>query len=180
MPIDMSNAKAPPKRAANTTKSPASRLSTVQQDVRTVNDKRTEGLIGASQLVQGLCLMTGQFADAAAIGRFFPPVAKELANVADGSEILAKPIDLIIEVGPYGALIAAGLPLVMQLMANHKMLDASRLGSQGVVPPEVLEAQMKAEVARMQADAMRQQQLAMKEAQAAQAEYEQMMGSQAA
>jgi hypothetical protein len=119
--------------------------------------------------------MTGLYADAAAIGQHFPPVAKELANIADGSEFLAKPIDLLIEVGPYGALVAAAMPLALQIMANHGIVDASRMMGQGVVPPEVLEAQMKAEMARMQADALRQQQEAIEEAQASQRAYETLL-----
>jgi hypothetical protein len=175
MPIDMSlAAKAPPRKTSNRVGTPASRQP-VQSEAQSINSKRSQGLNGLAQLGQGIALMMGQYADAAAIGMHFPPIAAELANVADGSEMIAKPIDLIIEVGPYGALIAAGMPLVMQIMANHKMLDARKLHGQGVVPPEVLEAQMTAQMAKMQAQAMKEQQLAMREAQAAKAEYEEMM-----
>jgi hypothetical protein len=120
-------------------------------------------------------MMTRQWADAAAIGQHFPPVAQELANIADNNETIAKPIDFLIEVGPYGALITAAMPLVLQIMANHKMIDASQLVSQGVVPPEVLESQMKAQVAQMQARAMREQQQALQDANKAQAEFAEMM-----
>ena len=177
MPIDFSQAaKAPPRKTTTTGR--ATNRPTVQVDVRSINQKRADGLLGLAQLGQGVALMMGQYADAAAIGQHFGPLAKELANVADDSEIIAKPIDIIIEVGPYGALIAAAMPLVMQIMANHKMLDATRLAGQGVVPPEVLEAQMKARVAKMQADAMREQQQAIREAQQAQQEYERMMAEE--
>jgi hypothetical protein len=179
MPIDMSAAtKAPPrKRAANGS---VTRQAPVQVETLSVTEKRAKGMMELGQLGQGILLMFGQYADAAAIGTHFPPVARELANVADSADILAKPIDFLIEVGPYGALIAAGMPLVMQLMANHRMLNADMLVSQGVVPPQLLEAQMKAQVAQMATEAMKAQQLAMKEAQAAQTEFEEMMAKQQA
>ena len=123
---------------------------------------------------QATTLMTGLNADAAAIGMFFPSIATELAGVAETSEMVAKPIDFLIEIGPYGGLIAAVMPFALQIAANHRMLDASRLASQGVVPPEVLEAQMQAKVARLQADALREQQAAVQEAQAAMRDFEAM------
>lgn len=171
MPIDMSlAAKAPPRKATGR----ASKV-TVPVETQSLNERRTKGLMELAQLGQGIAVMFGQYADAAAIGRYFPPVAAELSNVADSSDVIAKPIDFLIEVGPYGALLAAALPLAMQVMANHRIIDASRLAGHGVVPPEVLEAQMQAEMARMQADAMKKQQQALNEARQAQAEYERMM-----
>jgi hypothetical protein len=174
MPIDMSLAAKAPPRKTGTRATPA-RAQAAQVQITSVNDRRTDGLLGLAQLGQGLLVAVGLYADAAAVGKFFPPMAKELANVADDHDVLAKPIDFLIEIGPYGALIATGLPLIMQLAANHRLLDASRLGGQGVVPPELLEAQMKTQMARMQADVMRAQQAAMQEAKQLEREYEQMM-----
>ena len=178
MPIDMSAAtKAPPRRRGPNVNMSAKQTA-VQVETLSQTEKRAKGLMEIGQLGQGVLLMIGQYADAAAIGQHFAPVAKELANIADSSELVAKPIDFLIEVGPYGALIAAGLPLVMQIMANHRMLNADMLVTQGVVPPQLLEAQMKAQVATIATEAMKAQQLAMKEAQAAQAEFEAMVAAQ--
>lgn len=180
MPIDMSLAstKAPPRKAAGTS-SAKGRVAPVQSntETRTLNERRADGLMGLASLVQGVCLMTGQYADAAAVGTHFQPVAKELANIADGSDAVAKPIDFLIEIGPYGALVSALMPLTLQVMANHNMIDASRLMGQGVVPPAVLEAQMQAQVAGMQMQAMVAQKQAVEEAQKVRAEYEQMMSA---
>jgi hypothetical protein len=63
----------------------------------------------------------------------------------------------------------------MQLLANHRVVDASAMHGYGVVPPEVLEAQMKAEMLRMQAEAMQAQQQAVNEANEAAAAYSKMM-----
>jgi hypothetical protein len=88
-------------------------------------------------LGQGLLLLTRQYADAATVGTHFPNVARELANLAENYDQLAKPIDLLIQIGPFGALIAAAMPMVMQLAANHNLIDATS-GLGGVVPPKML------------------------------------------
>lgn len=175
MPIDMSAAKAPPRKAA-ATRSP--RQITVAE-APSQNTRRAKGLTELGQLAQGVLLLTGQYADAAAVGMHFPPLAQELANVADGSDVVAKPIDFMIEVGPYGALIAAAIPLVLQVAANHKWVNPKMLLGQGVVAPEVLEAQMQAEMTKKLAEAARAQQVAIREAQQAQREYEEMVNGSA-
>ena len=173
MPIDMSLAtKAPPRKA---TRSGGTRVLSAAPETKSITERRAEGLSGLAQLGQGLCLMLGLYADAAAIGQHFDPLAVEVAKLAEQYEVVAKPLDILIEVGPFGALIAAALPLGLQLAANHGWIDAQKAMSQGVVPPAVLEAQMKAQMAQMQAQAMKAQQQAMLEAQNAQAEYEAMM-----
>lgn len=171
----MSAAKAPPrKRAAN-----APRQMQVVTQEKSVTEQRAEGLIQLSGIGQALCVMVGNYADAAAIGRFFPPIAVESAKLADDYDIVARPIDLLIQAGPFTAILAAGLPFALQIMANHGRLDASKLAGQGVVPPEVLEAQMRAEMMRQQAQAMAEQQKALNEARQAQAEYERLMAEAA-
>ena len=171
--IDTSALKAPPRKRATAQKA----ISAVPQQstISLATQRRNEGLMGLGQLAQGLCIMSGQYADAATIGRMFPPVALETAKLAEHYDWLAKPLDTIIEVGPFGALLAAVIPFGLQIAANHKLIDANKLSGQGIVPPEILTAQMQAEVAKMQADAMREQQQAMEEARRAQLEYEEFM-----
>lgn len=164
--IDMSAAKAPPRKRASTTATRPAKAEVVTQPDSPLN-RRAEGLSGLFQLAQGFCLMTNQYADAATIGQHHAPICIELAKLSDQYEWLAKPVDLLIEVGPFTALLAAALPMTLQLMANHGRLDASKFVGQGIVPPEVLHAQMQANVARMQAEAMREQQRALAEAQKA-------------
>jgi hypothetical protein len=171
----MSAAKAPPAKRATPAKKSPSTTTTVETLSKPLNQQRFGGLMGLAQLAQGVCLMAGMHADAMTIGKFFPPVAAEVANIADDNEQVAKPIDFLIKIGPYGALIAAGMPLVMQLLANHGFLDATKSVGQGIVPPQVLEAQMKAEMMRMQAEAMREQQEAVNEANEAAETYAKMM-----
>lgn len=176
MPIDMSAAtvKAPQRKTtgSRTAVAPAKPV-----DYRSPVEKRTEGLNGLGQLAQGLLLMTGQYADAAAVGMHLGGIATEVAKIADSNETVAKPVDFLIEVGPYGALIQATVPFVLQILANHKVIKADALMGSNVVPPDVLDAQMKAQIMRTQALAMREQQAALAEAQAAQREMAEMMAA---
>jgi hypothetical protein len=176
VPIDMTAAKAPPARKTAAKRAPAPPPPAVEIGAKSaLNQSRFEGLMGLAQLGQGVCLMSGLYADAMTIGKFFPPVAVEVANIADDNESVAQPLDFIIKIGPYGALIAAAMPFVMQILANHGVIDATKAAGQGIVPPQVLEAQMKAEMMRMQAEAMREQQQAINEANAAAEAYAKMM-----
>lgn len=174
MPIDMSAAtvKAPPKKRATTA---VKATANTPQDTRTPNERRHDGLMGLASLGQGICMMTGQHADAMAIGKFFPPVSQEIANIADEYESVAAPIDFMIKIGPFGALITALLPLGLQIMANHGVIDASAAASHGVMPPDVLKAQMRAEMMRHAANTLELQNKAMAEANAAQQDYEKLM-----
>lgn len=174
MPIDMSTVTAPPKR--NTAGRTGSRTTAkVVQPEKSKAEKRQEGLMGLAQLGQAICVMTGQYADAATIGKHSPALTQEVALLADSYDIVSGPVDFLIQVGPFGGLLAAGLPFVLQLMANHGALDATRLSAQGVVPPSVLEAQMTAEVMRMQADMLAAQKQAMADAQQAKDELATLM-----
>lgn len=173
MPIDMSAAKAPPARAQRA--KAANRANSAAQV--TVNsgftsaEMRFDGLMGLGQLGQGACLMTKQYAQAATFGQHWQPIAKELTNLSQSQPTVAKYVDLIIAVGPYAALIQAVTPFLMQTAANYGLINAESATGGGIVPPAVLEAQMKADYARMQAQAIREQQEAIQEAQRAQAEY---------
>lgn len=168
--IDMSAASAPPKKRSPSTRS-ARTASAVETNNPSDVQRRSEGLQGLAAMAQGICVLTGMHADAAAIGMFFPPVADELAKVAEANESIAKPIDLLINVGPYGALIGAVMPFAFQIAANHGWIDASRLAGQGVVPPAVLEARMKAQVLQMAAEAQRTQNEALAKARQAEEAY---------
>ena len=121
---------------------------------------REEAANGVGQLLAFGCMVTGNLADAGALGMHWPNVAHELAAVAESDERMAKGLDYLLEVGPYGNLIVVVLPLVAQVLANHKIVKAESLAGAGVVHPEALEAQVKTDMARQAAEAIRQQQAA--------------------
>lgn len=172
MPIDMSQLKAPTRKPATAKKlvSPALPVA----DTQSINDKRVEALAGFAQLGQGLSILFGNYADAAAIGMHGEKICTELVNVATMDERLTKYMDTLILTGPYLGLVTALVPFALQIAANHGWRKGNLMGG-GVVPPEVLEAQMKASVAHQQAQAALQHQQAIKQAQDAQREYERII-----
>lgn len=179
MPIDMSAATAPPKKrtaASSAVRTPKAPVAPVEVTSR--QQRREQGLLGVAALGQGLLTLFGQYADAATVRQYFPAIAHEASAIAEENDTFAKPIDFIIAIGPYGGLLAAVLPFAMQVAANHKLANATMLGSQGVVPPEVLEAKYKTEMMRNQAEQMRAQQKAVAEAMAAQKEMEELLQMQ--
>lgn len=176
MPLDMSAATAPPrKRAAVGSRSKAV---ATPPPAKTVTEVREEGLNGLAQLGQGLLLLTGQYAQAATVGMHWGPIAHEGAKLADGNEKIASGIDFFIRIGPYGAFLNVLMPFVLQTAANYRFIKAENAANMGVVPPQVLEAQMKTDIMRQQAEAMRAQQEAMQEAAKVEAEYVAFMQQQ--
>lgn len=167
--------KAPPRKSTPRASKVAA---TPAEPDKTLTQRRTEGLNGLAQLGQLLCVGTGQLADAAAIGMHFPPLAKATADLAEDHEGLGKTLDYLIQFGPYTALVAAAAPLVLQLLANHKVVDAGSLASQGVVSPDVLESRMRADIAQMQAQAKMEEMQALREAQAQIEQYNAMVAEE--
>lgn len=118
---------------------------------------RTDAAQGFFQLLGFGCVITGQLADAGAIGRYGPPIANELVKASETSEPIGNLLDLLGKTGPYAGLIITVMPLALQVLVNHKMLQADMFAGAGVVHPEALEAQVKADLARQQSEAMRAQ-----------------------
>jgi hypothetical protein len=90
-------------------------------------------------------------ADAAAITVHAPAIAGALDDLAHEDPAAAAVLERVLQVGPYGALLAAVAPLVLQVLANHEAIPAGSLGTippteliRSFVPPEVA-AQMDAE-----------------------------------
>lgn len=177
MPIDMSTVTAPPRKSTKTIQGRATPVSKVpvQQSKKQI---RQEGLMNLAQAGQAVCILFGQYADAATVGKFAEPLSGEIASICDEYDIVAGPVDFLIQIGPLSGLLAVLLPMGLQIAANHGAVDANRLATQGVVPPAVLEAQMQAQVMQMQAEAMAAQQNALREAQAAREELERMIQTQ--
>lgn len=170
--IDMSAATAPPKRRSPNTRASVKAAAVVPEPEVSKAQVREAGMNGLAQMVMGACSIVGWYADAATINQFFPPVSHELAKIADNNETISKPIDTLIAVGPYGALLGVLLPFGMQVAANHGWIDASRLGAQGVMPPAVMEARAKAQMLEMAAEAQRRQNEALAAAREAQTAFE--------
>lgn len=159
MPIDTSLISSAPPRRGRASSTPIR---------KTQSETRTEAVNGLFQLAGFGCVMTGNYADAAAIGQHSPGIATEIVALGQTNESIGKAIDYLNEVGPYAALISATMPLVLQLLANHGRLDAGKIP--GLTNPLVLEQKVKAELAAKAAQEMR-------EARKAQEDYDRELAS---
>jgi hypothetical protein len=111
-------------------------------------DYRTP-LLGLFQIPAGALAIAGMqrpvfAADAAAITIHAPNIAEALDQLAQERPEIAAVLDRVLQVGPYGVLIAATVPMVLQILANHAVVPA---GVMGTVPPETLVANFMPEVA---------------------------------
>lgn len=122
--------------------------------------ERSEGLRGWCQIAEAILIGFRQYADAATITTYGPPLSEEIANLAADNDKIAALVDPIVSTGPYGALLAITIPMGAQLAVNHGLLKA---GAMGTVPRETLSARVEASLARAQADALRAQQAAEEE-----------------
>lgn len=158
MPIDTSLISNAPPRTRQTRAPSAPRKSR--------DEARNEAVNGIFQLASFGCVVTGNYADAAAIGMHSPTISSEVVKLGAQNDQVGKAIDYLNQVGPYAGLISAVMPLVLQLLANHQRLDASKVP--GLSDPRALEARVKAQMAQQAAEEMAA-------AQQAQAEYERTM-----
>jgi hypothetical protein len=68
-------------------------------------------------------------ADAAAITIHAPNIASALNQLAQERPEIAAVLERVLQVGPYGVLIAAVAPLALQILANHGALPEGALGT---------------------------------------------------
>lgn len=153
--IKVETGKTPPRNKANT--------ATPIHHSLNLGEQREEAANGFFQLAGLGCIMFGQFADAGAISMHGPNISTVAAKMAQTNELIAKGLDSFLTVGPYAELIGVTLPLVMQLLANHKVVPADKLSGANVVPPEMLESQVKTQMAAQAMEQIKMQQQAEQE-----------------
>ena len=100
-------------------------------------------ILGLFQLPAGVLAIAGMqrpvlAADAAAVSVHAPPIASALNDLAHERPEVAAVLDKVLQVGPYGIVLAAVMPLALQLLANHGGIPPGALGT---TPPEKLLAQ---------------------------------------
>lgn len=88
------------------------------------------GILGLLQIpAMGLTMLGRQSknpalqADGYALAMHAPGIAEALNETALAQPKVAKALDSIMKAGPYGAILAAMVPLVMQLAANHGVMN---------------------------------------------------------
>lgn len=178
MPIDMSAAKAPPRRSSQTGTTPRARTTAASTDnAMSRQQARRSGVEGGLQFLQAGFLMVNLYADAAVIGNHGSDLAREAALAAEHNAYVATAVDFLSKVGPMSGLVMVLVKMGTQFAANHGLINAKNSVGSGIIPPEVLSAQMQAQVLQMEAEALRQQQKALQDAQQARQEYEAMLSS---
>jgi len=95
-----------------------------------------------------------QYADAGAIGLYWPKISEEIADLAESQEQVGRLIDPLIKIGPYTGLITAVLPMILQIGVNHNRVPA---GAMGTVPAASLTARVEASLAAVELEALQAQ-----------------------
>ena len=150
MPVTVNSTPPPPKGMSNV----SSAGGTAKRSTPKVTQEREELVAQLGMFAQVPLIATRQFADAGAIALHWPGVAKEVARLAETQEPIARLIDPLLQVGPYAGLIAAVLPLAMQLAVNHGRIKP---GSMGTVPAVSLSSQVETAMAQQELASMRAQ-----------------------
>lgn len=97
------------------------------------------GILGLLQIPAFALGAAGQFnedlaLDGAAISLHAPGIADALHHLALENPAVAAALDRILAAGPYGAILGACLPLVMQIAANHKRIPDAMARGVGAMP----------------------------------------------
>lgn len=110
-------------------------------------------ILGVFQLAAAPCILAGQalkqsafIADAAAITMHAPPIAEAINDLANEDPQVAAVLDRLLVIGPYGAVLAAALPLAAQVITNHRASVLTVTQAFGAVNPEQLIATLVEEV----------------------------------
>ena len=113
-------------------------------------------ILGLMQIPAGALAIAGMqkpvfLADSAAITIHGENIATALDQLAQERPEVAAVLDRVLQVGPYGVLIAAVAPLVLQILANHNVLPGGTMGTgpapqlvANFVGPEVAEQMARA------------------------------------
>ncbi|WP_369335646.1 hypothetical protein OG559_31145 (plasmid) [Micromonospora sp. NBC_01405] len=113
-------------------------------------------ITGILQIPQMILGMLGRFTkrpalqlDGLTVGIHAPVIAEALNETARTEQAVASALDRLMVAGPYGLVIAATLPALMQVLANHEVIEPNP--QMGTYAPEQL-----AELGNMQAAAVLQ------------------------
>lgn len=141
----------PPPKTRSTT-----RITVPKIDPEKVQNEREQAVAGLFQIASAICLATGQLHDAGAINIHGPAIAHETAALATRYEKVGAVLDGLAQVGPFTAILAATMPLVIQLAANHNRIAPEKAVAFGGKHPSILEGQMRMELRRQQMEYERQ------------------------
>lgn len=108
---------------------------------------------GLLQLVSTPLIILGSqrdeyLADAAAISLHAQPIVEAVNDLAQTNPQVARVLDSLTRVGPYGALLTAVVPLAIQLAVNHRVIPHQVAEGLGAQNPEALVGAVRQEAAR--------------------------------
>jgi hypothetical protein len=112
-----------------------------------------ENVLGLIQIV-GLPLAAAGsrddrfMADLVALNATAPGIADAVDGIAQSNRRMAAALDKLAEVGPYGLLIGALTPLILQVATNHGLLPAGMMGT--VEPGDLLDAAANGDIPGME------------------------------
>jgi hypothetical protein len=148
----------PPVNTPGPTPPPRGRpkVQTPKVNAEKVQQERTEAVAGLFQIASALCIATGQLADAAAINMHGEAVSRETAALASKYEKVGNVLDGLSQVGPFTAILAATMPLFIQIAVNHKRISPEKGVAFGAKSPSILDGQMRMAMRQQQAAAEQQ------------------------
>jgi len=116
-----------PGRGRRTTTQPAKQpAAAVSETAQEASQRRAEGVQGLMQLGAGLCLALSARggdafkADAYTLAANSEPFGSACASVAAENPGFAAALDKITQAGPYAALMTIAVPMVTQIVRNHR------------------------------------------------------------
>ncbi len=108
-----------------------------RQTTRKTSVDYSPGILGIAQALSlPLTMSRSTLPDAWAIQNAAPGIASALNQLAQDRPEVAAMLDRILAAGPYGALIAAVIPMLVQIAANHRLIPQNLAMQLGAVAPE--------------------------------------------
>jgi hypothetical protein len=109
---------------------------TTTRKKKTYGTDYTEGITELLQIPAAVLGVVGMqanniplVADAEVINQYAPHIGSAVNGLAQERPEVAAALDRILKAGPYAALIGAVVPMVTQILANHKILPAGVMGT---------------------------------------------------
>lgn len=107
-----------------------------------------DGVSGLMQIASAGLAMANPV-DGFCVAQHTPPIASAVADLAVDRPEVAAALDKVLAVGPYGALIGAVLPLVVQIAHNHNRVPEEMAKALGATPKPLIEAHLKSQAEQM-------------------------------
>jgi hypothetical protein len=107
---------------------------------------------GINGLLQGICvpLSIAAPADAYAVATHGPNIATALNQLAQERPEVAAMLEKVLAIGPYGALVAATIPMIIQIAHNHNAVPEQLATAMGATPKRVIMNSLRARAEQWQ------------------------------